>query len=79
MTYAATSCGLARVIEMSAETEQLSRDGAHSRIGAYPFWSFWLGGVLLLTGLMMTPLWVGLLGWLAYRGALAIAGDQSCS
>jgi hypothetical protein len=64
---------------MGAETEQLSRGGAQSRNGAYPFWRFWLGGVLLLAGLMMTPLWVGLLGLLAYRIALAIAGDQSCS
>ena len=79
MTCAVTSCGLAKVIDMGAETEQLSRDGAQSRIGAYPFWSFWLGGVLLLAGLMMTPLWVGLLGWLAYRVAFAMLGDQSCS
>jgi hypothetical protein len=64
---------------MGAETEQMSLDGAQSRTGAYPSLSFWLGGVLLLAGLMMTPLWVGLLGWLAYRVALAILGDQSCS
>jgi hypothetical protein len=61
---------------MGAETEQVSHDVAQGRTGAYPFWSFWLGGVLLLAGLMMTPLWVGLVGWLAYRVALAIVGDH---
>lgn len=79
MACASAACGLARVIDVGAETEQVSRDGAQTETGDYPFWTFWLGGMVLLAGLMMTPLWVGLLGWLAYRIAFAILGDQSYS
>jgi hypothetical protein len=40
-------------------------------------WKTWLGGVLLLLGAALTPVWLGVLVWLAYQFALAATGTHS--
>jgi hypothetical protein len=37
-------------------------------------WKFWIGGVFLLVGAALTPVWMGLLGWLGYELAMAATG-----
>jgi hypothetical protein len=54
-------------------TELPSHGTSESR-HASRIWKGSTGGVLLLLGAALTPVWVGLLGWLSYELALAAAG-----
>jgi hypothetical protein len=55
------------VVDLSAELDELPPDRADRRTRAYSATEFWLPGVLLVTGLALTLLWIGFLGWFAYR------------
>jgi hypothetical protein len=59
---------------MKAAKDLPFRDRPESRGRASPIWNSWIGGVLLLVGAGLTPVWLGLLGWLGYELALAAAG-----
>jgi hypothetical protein len=59
-------------MHLSAETEHVSRVDAEGRTQPSPIWKHWLGALLLLAGLALTPVWIGVLGWLAYEFADAL-------
>jgi hypothetical protein len=60
-------------LNMSSAIAPIPRNGA-GPTRAFPIWKTWAGGVILLLGAAMTPVWLGLLTWLGYEVALAAAG-----
>jgi hypothetical protein len=54
-----------------------SRGEPENRRRASLIWKTWLGGVLLLLGAALTPVWLGVLVWAAYQLALAATGIHS--
>ena len=66
---------VSRGFELSAELKDLPPgDVTEKRTPAYSIWKSSTGGVLLLAGLALTPIWIGLLGWIAYELVLALGG-----
>jgi hypothetical protein len=61
----------AGVNHVNTLTGSRSNDAPERERHASQIWKFSIGGVVLLLGAALTPVWMGLLGWLGYELALA--------